>query len=1133
MHLLRVLLPVFIALLSLSELKSEETVINPGYFTVGNVVYNATTMNDQAVAYLVGPAEGVEIVNLEVPAEVQTPDGCNLPVVGIEYNAFAQDFTIETVKLPATLIDWSSGFFNCINLRSIEVAEDNPELTSVDGVLYSKDKTILIVYPSGAERTSYIVPEGVECIWYYAFVQVRKLESLALPTTLNKIYDYAFCYCTSLTEMDLPEGITTIPESLFEGSSIESVNLPSTISTIEENAFRYCEELKSFTIKASIPPFAVDICENTKKVFENCILKVPVDALGAYRTTAPWNRFTNIQPIVGEQPDEPVTEDIFEVDGLEFLIRDDVSENEVGLLGKTEEAIFRHLEIPQSVSHNGVTYSVTCIGANAFKYDNYIESVKIPATIRTDFWVIGGFAGAPNLQTIEVAEDSPYLTAKDGVLYTKNMSTLILYPAGNTRSTFEIPAEVSSLLDESFTQCNNLQEIKIPKSVSIIDSETFYEGCANLVRIEVDPENPYFYATKEGALINDRDKSLVIYPPKCENQVFVTPGSVKSICPFAICKAHNLKIVKLSDISDYEGEIFTDCPNLTSVIIGYRQFINNIDPLLDAIYQMPETCKIYVETTLLDKYKEEFSRSSDLSSYFKPATEFNNFCADGFRYYMNHRADFDMKKEWLSLAIAGLSEGNEVTDLVIPSEVEYMGVTFPVKEIYTDAFKYNTSIESLTIPASLEEMSGGAFSGCSNLKKIVVDPANNNFHVEDNVLYYNYTYEGQTYYDLALFPNGLKNTEFVIPEGINYLCHEAFSMGNALESITLPSTISPSNAGLSSCENLKEIKVADGNDYVTIVDNVLYNKDMSMLYCYPGGLTASSFEIPETVGKVETHAFDACESLKTVIINKAPAEEYSNSLFGEHSNVSTLICKTTTPPGTNVFAVSGRYFGWIAGNPDKYKSCTLYVPDEAVETYRQYPYYDWSLIETILPLSELKIDNPIEEPIDTAAIQPLTVAEAIARNNSEEMVWVKGFINGSMTFNDDFTGHVFESFAPFSEVGNITIADSEQENDRSRMVAVQLLVGSDVRRILNLKEHPENLGKRVAVFGRLTKYFSDAGLKDVTLFILDYEDSSEDGILEIADEADGELRIYDLQGHRLTKPIRGMNIINGRKIMLY
>jgi len=155
--------------------------------------------------------------------------------------AFCGCASLTNIKIPkgVTSID-GNPFWGCASLTSINVDIENNTYASKEGVLFDKNLTTLIKYPSaittksysivgsvtdigsGAFRgckslTSVIIPEGVTSIGPDAFEGCELLTSITLPNSLNSIADGAFARCVALTNITIPKGVTSIGKNAFYG----------------------------------------------------------------------------------------------------------------------------------------------------------------------------------------------------------------------------------------------------------------------------------------------------------------------------------------------------------------------------------------------------------------------------------------------------------------------------------------------------------------------------------------------------------------------------------------------------------------------------------------------------------------------------------------------------------------------------------------------------------------------------------------------------------------------------------------------------------------------------------------------------------------------------------------------------
>ena len=143
-------------------------------------------------------------------------------------------------------------FSMCYNLEAINVAEDNPKYSSIDGVLFNKDKTELICYPRKA-AAEYVIPNDVTYIRAYAFNNRDNLTSVTIPDSVTVIGNYAFSRCTNLKSLVISENVTSIGAYAFEWcDNLASIILPKSLKTIGEEAFRGCHGLTSIVIPKSV-----------------------------------------------------------------------------------------------------------------------------------------------------------------------------------------------------------------------------------------------------------------------------------------------------------------------------------------------------------------------------------------------------------------------------------------------------------------------------------------------------------------------------------------------------------------------------------------------------------------------------------------------------------------------------------------------------------------------------------------------------------------------------------------------------------------------------------------------------------------------------------------------------------------
>ena len=120
-------------------------------------------------------------------------------------------------------------------------------------MLFNKDKTTLIKYPSGNTREKYTVPSGVKSIGEGTFKECAGLTDVIIPSGVTSIGSYAFTDCTCLANVTIPESVISIEGSAFDNCvSLTGIIIPNGVTRIRSNAFQDCTGLVSVTIPASV-----------------------------------------------------------------------------------------------------------------------------------------------------------------------------------------------------------------------------------------------------------------------------------------------------------------------------------------------------------------------------------------------------------------------------------------------------------------------------------------------------------------------------------------------------------------------------------------------------------------------------------------------------------------------------------------------------------------------------------------------------------------------------------------------------------------------------------------------------------------------------------------------------------------
>ncbi len=243
----------------------------------------------------------------------------------IENRAFSQCWSLTHVSIPYSVSKIEENvFYNCKNLISFIVDSSNPNYSSEEGVLFNKDKTVLISYPI-KKTGSYIIPNSVVSIGSYTFSNCIYLTSVIIPNSVISIGISAFSFCVGLNSTFIPNSVIIIGESAFWQTGLTSIIIPDSVTEIGDFAFGMCENLTKLTISNSLNKIglcAFTYCSNLTEIhikainppilsyynnqlvkwhstFDNvnkttCVLFVPIGSILAYQTAEQWKDFSNI-----------------------------------------------------------------------------------------------------------------------------------------------------------------------------------------------------------------------------------------------------------------------------------------------------------------------------------------------------------------------------------------------------------------------------------------------------------------------------------------------------------------------------------------------------------------------------------------------------------------------------------------------------------------------------------------------------------------------------------------------------------------------------------------------------------------------------------------------------------------------
>ena len=219
-------------------------------FTVDNLNYSTSGSDATVTGVFFQPLNW----NLIIPSTV-TNGGITYNVTAIGNNALSSKQTLLSVKIPGSITNIDQFvFYNSINLSSITVDINNQHYLDINGILFNKDKTILIQYPPAKIDTLYNIPNSVININMFAFYYCNKLIRVIIPDSVKTIGDSGFQDCKSLTSVVIPDSVTTIGAYAFNNCiKMTSFTIGSGVKVVNEGVFNNCSILTSVYFNGNIP----------------------------------------------------------------------------------------------------------------------------------------------------------------------------------------------------------------------------------------------------------------------------------------------------------------------------------------------------------------------------------------------------------------------------------------------------------------------------------------------------------------------------------------------------------------------------------------------------------------------------------------------------------------------------------------------------------------------------------------------------------------------------------------------------------------------------------------------------------------------------------------------------------------
>ena len=573
-----------------------------------------------------------------------------------------------------------------------------------------------------------------------------------------------------------------------------------------------------------------------------------------------------------------------------------------------------------------VSNGVTTLSGYGFYYCYNLTTITIPASVTTiDSYA---FYSCSSLNSITVNSNNKYYSSDEyGVLFNKDKSTLIKYPAGNTRTSYTIPDGVTIIGDHAFESCSSLKSVTIPDSVTTIGASAFY-NCTRLTTLTIGNSvttigvEAFAYCTSLSNITLPNGVATI------SDRAFYRCDSLRSITIPASVTTISSNVFNFSGISfisvdgnnkyysnDEYGVLFNkDKTTLVRYPMGNsrKSYIipNSVTTIGNsAFFYCDNLTSVTIPDSVTTIDNSAFSDCSNLTSITIP----NSITTIG-SYAFNAcdgLTSITIPDSVTTIGICAFQGCSNLTDVIIGNSVttidnsifnscrKLTSVTIPdsVTTIGASAFYYCTSLTSITLPNSVTTIGDSAFSDCTSLKSITI-------------------LDSVTTIGNSVFEDCTSLTDVTIGNGVTTIGDYVFSGCTSFTDVTIGNSVTTiSHNAFEGCTRFASIMVGSDNKYYSNDENgILFNKDKTTLVQYPMGNTRTSYTIPDGVTIIGDHAFKSCSSLKSVTIPDSVTTIGASAFYNCTRLASVTIPDSVTTIGEFAFDACRGLTDVIIGN---------------------------------------------------------------------------------------------------------------------------------------------------------------------------------------------------------------------------
>lgn len=738
--------------------------------------------------------------HVTIPSTV-TYGGVTYTVVGIGRSAFRSSPDLTSVSIPSsvTYIDYGA-FYQCTGLTQISIPS---KVATLGEFAFMNCSGLTTVYMHNSAVT--VIPR--QC-----FTSCSSLGTITFPATLKDISYFAFYGCEGLSSVSLPQGLESIQYAAFEGcGSLTSVSIPSSVTYIGGGAFSDCNSMVSYDVNSmnqhykSVDGVLFDMAMDTLLLYPNMhapVYEVPnsVTVIGTLAFSG-CNNVTSVTLPWG----------VRYIDSSAFASCTNL------------EAI----EIPTSVEY---------IGSSAFTGCQQLESILIPESVT----YIGdnALSRCTNLRSIDVEKNNTNYKSDYGVLYTMDGHKLIQYPCARPDKHYSVLNTTDTIGQSAFAY-SNVQSVYLPKSLRSLGYEPFaYSKVERVVideGLEIIPMNAFFDCEQMKSIylpstIKEIKNQAFVYTFGLEQLTIAVDGEAPVIgdnafygMGYETATQYTTVYVPNGMETQYAGKI-----EWTEGAVVYSDIV----PLTTGSAFTVDSLNMETTDSLLNVKVTGVTAKTFLDPGIPPKVAVNgNLCTVtnlGYNSLQNCtrmvRAEVPFTVTWMDdYSFYGCTN------------IQELRLRDGVKQIDPFSVSHINAMTTLTIPASVDSISGTFVNYSYGLKEIAVDKDNAKYTSVNGVLF------SRGRKRLVAYPYA-HGTEYIVPQGTEVIASSSFR-GSALTQVTLPTTLRTIE-GTAFFDNQSLTSVVVPRGVVTIGNSAF------------GSCTAmTSAELPETLTSLGYNAF--------------------------------------------------------------------------------------------------------------------------------------------------------------------------------------------------------------------------------------------------------------------------------------